>query len=558
MDDEGMFFEKNLNALSNRNANLIGKLNEIFSEKVEMNENQVRWGRDLMEKDIPYILGESGNYTSLCSEYSVKNQMDKWFQQFDKLLKKDSLVYLMGLGTGDIVRRIAESLSKDGTLIIYEPSAELFFQLMERWDFSDVFSKKNIYIFLSGINDDNLINFLDGYCEKKWIQPERIVVMHQPNYMRLYPQAAEKFDNYLLEWSYVSQTNNVTAIFWMKDIVASVFEKLHFYKDALLVERMRADWNPDIPVVMVAAGPSLKKNIKLLKQAKGHMLIVAVDHALSVLHEEGIVPDIIACLDAEDAYIKVGEEFRNIPFLCNSNANKESYDWNTGIKLLAGDKPVFQRLKPKDATADYSIGGSVAILVVAVFAMLKAKHIILLGQDLAYSEEGCSYVGEIAEEVKEGIMLPGYYGGEVCSRPDWKSFWLWYGREIPKMKDTQIINATEGGASIPGTKQMSFQAVLERYGDFSLDLSILEKKKYRMTETEYEKMKEGVKQYFTEAQELYTWKEEEFYNNKEKLKSMGVYALLRRPVYAYAQEEKSEWKAFQKVLEIMRENGWKN
>ena len=53
----------------------------------------------------------------------------------------------------------------------------------------------------------------------------------------------------------------------------------------------------DISAIVIAAGPSLNKNIKELKRAKGKAFLIAVDTAVKRLLKEGIVPDMYATLD---------------------------------------------------------------------------------------------------------------------------------------------------------------------------------------------------------------------------------------------------------------------
>lgn len=52
----------------------------------------------------------------------------------------------------------------------------------------------------------------------------------------------------------------------------------------------------DTTGIVVAAGPSLNKNINELKKAKGKSLIIAVDTALKPLLRAGIVPDMFLLL----------------------------------------------------------------------------------------------------------------------------------------------------------------------------------------------------------------------------------------------------------------------
>jgi hypothetical protein len=53
------------------------------------------------------------------------------------------------------------------------------------------------------------------------------------------------------------------------------------------------------PALIVSAGPSLDKNIALLKNAVGKALIVSVDTALTPLMEAGIRPDFVLSIDPD-------------------------------------------------------------------------------------------------------------------------------------------------------------------------------------------------------------------------------------------------------------------
>ena len=57
------------------------------------------------------------------------------------------------------------------------------------------------------------------------------------------------------------------------------------------------------PIIIVSAGPSLNKNIKVLKEAKDRAVIIAVSTALKALLSENIIPDIVTIIDADEKMI---------------------------------------------------------------------------------------------------------------------------------------------------------------------------------------------------------------------------------------------------------------
>jgi hypothetical protein len=51
------------------------------------------------------------------------------------------------------------------------------------------------------------------------------------------------------------------------------------------------------PAILVAAGPSLDKNIDLLSEAKGKALIMSSDTTFPVLLKKGIIPDLVVTIE---------------------------------------------------------------------------------------------------------------------------------------------------------------------------------------------------------------------------------------------------------------------
>ena len=61
--------------------------------------------------------------------------------------------------------------------------------------------------------------------------------------------------------------------------------------------------------IIVCPGPSLQKNISVLKKVKGRALIICVLHALKALKENGITPDIVIHTDPQNLKVlKTGDE----------------------------------------------------------------------------------------------------------------------------------------------------------------------------------------------------------------------------------------------------------
>jgi hypothetical protein len=93
--------------------------------------------------------------------------------------------------------------------------------------------------------------------------------------------------------------------------------------------------------------------------------------------------------------------------------------------------------------------------------------------------------GSASEDtIEPALELPGYYGGEVITRPN---YYLFH-REIIEIaraeqlleKPTPLINSTESGAYIPGFEHVSLNSTIEKYlGETSFDIASRVAKAYQ-------------------------------------------------------------------------------
>ena len=120
------------------------------------------------------------------------------------------------------------------------------------------------------------------------------------------------------------------------------------------------------------------------------------------------------------------------------------------------------------------IGMSAANMAYELVVHSRFKRCIIIGQDLAFGEDGTSHAkdavygtNEISPEAMEKkgqkIMVEKYGGGGMVeSTKIWKLFLTFYERDIANTPyPIEVINATEGGARIHGTKEMPFSEAIK-------------------------------------------------------------------------------------------------
>ncbi len=221
------------------------------------------------------------------------------------------------------------------------------------------------------------------------------------------------------------------------------------------------------PVIVVAAGPSLDKNVHLLKECKERAIIIAAGTAISALRYYDITPDFIVFADALPGNYDVLKDYLSTgaTLISSTTAQNEvlqNYDgpmffFENGIDYSGGASSFFKDISSLNQTV------SVATGAVDFAVKSGAKTIILLGQDLAFEDQVDYAKGTKAGgyDLEKRIVVPGYKEEWVETVPTFKVVIDYYNQYVIEKGDVRFINATEGGALISGMEQRSLRSVID-------------------------------------------------------------------------------------------------
>jgi len=216
-------------------------------------------------------------------------------------------------------------------------------------------------------------------------------------------------------------------------------------------------------VYIVAAGPSLDKNVEELKKREADSIILTTGTAFLKLMHLRITPDYMIETDANERtlfHLRYYEDSK-IPMLLLSTANCFFMEKHKGEKYL-----IFQRDYEKSEAYRsingghlYQTGGSVATVALDIMIYFKAKRIVFLGLDLAFTNDrahASMTSGELATDKNELVLVPGYYKDQVYADSKFNIYRKWMERRLLEedAKSIQIINATEGGSFIKGMEHI--------------------------------------------------------------------------------------------------------
>jgi hypothetical protein len=227
----------------------------------------------------------------------------------------------------------------------------------------------------------------------------------------------------------------------------------------------------DRPFLIVSGGPSLDKQLEILKNNKDKFRICVMGQTLPALKAFDIEPDFIITLD-------------NL-VVPNWNSSSESiHISDIGLDPVTVWKTIDKNLYFGHNTLILSIlnqfeinlpileaGGSVACSAFSFAQLIEAQPIVFIGQDLAITEDSDHTKFALDQDrfdddkrrelLKSCVSIEGYYGGKVFSPPDFLMFKHWFENKIKNNPNLIVFNCTEGGARINGSIQMSFKGVCD-------------------------------------------------------------------------------------------------
>ncbi|EAL3899783.1 DUF115 domain-containing protein [Campylobacter lari] len=236
-------------------------------------------------------------------------------------------------------------------------------------------------------------------------------------------------------------------------------------------------------VIVVCAGPSLNKQLELLKANQDDYVIFSLDATYKILLENEIYPDFVFSMDIYEDCVSF---YENLP----QNKKEPIYVISSGveyslIKILEHKKNKIFILKNLDYQQKFNlndfgyldIGINVAHFAYSFAIALGFTNVIMIGQDLAFSCDGKThydgflYEGYFAKDNKIKVLS---YGKKtfVQTNIGWDEFRKRLEVLFLSHPGVNFYNATEGGAFIDYTIEIPFKEVLSLCKDKQQDYTL--------------------------------------------------------------------------------------
>ena len=426
----------------------------------------------------PYMsVAVSGETFRLNSNYRPLAEADTWAAG-QQLAETGAIVLLFGVGNGYFLRALLKRLPQDAAVIAYEPSEELFRFVQSRYELGDLLSERRLTLLTESIFRKQIYALLDRSIH--WSNAKKQSVCIHPQYDRIFPEQLAFFEELIRANNIRVYTNRNTEMHFGRSIASNVALNMRYVPEAGTLSALVGRFPPGASAILVAAGPSLDKNVDELKKAEGRAFIIAVDTSLRTLHAHGVKPDAAVMIDADirQKYF-TDTDFADIPLFAQIQANHEIMRLHTTRKIWFDSHAYLKQYYHEIGRdmRDYHGGASVATAAFSVCAALGFRRIILIGQDLSYHGDVTHAGGEtmaIQAEEENLCYVDGTDGGKVKTRHDWLQYLRWYERVVQETAgEIDVIDATEGGALIRGTRLMTLSEAIEKYCTVPVDFAAL-------------------------------------------------------------------------------------
>ena len=463
--------DRNLSVMSgqSRYADLCQQVLQYYEQQSDISEEYCCKVADIDGNAVLYTEQGSNTY-QLDTLYSKEEAMELWFQS-QTTLGYDTKCIFCGLGNGMYVQKLLDSMDAVSQILVYEPSIQIFSTVLQYYDLQKILSSEKVYILGPDSQKDALTDALQNFLEFRDIK--KAIYQVYPNYYNLHFTKVKAFSEQVqMVVMKLRATKSVLERDGMQSAVNSFKNTLSLLNSNSIVDFCNR-CPKDIPVFLVASGPSLSGNIQELKRVKNHGFLVAADSALPALLKEDIIPDVFFTLDSKKSSRHTADlRTRDIACFCELESTYFIVARQKGDLFFMNDMNPYINIfceQNQVAIPSFSTGGSVANSACAVMISMGFETIILVGQDLAYTDNKTHAdftVGSertVDQENKNPVMVEGYYGDKLRSSNEFILYREWFEDTIQRTPEVHFYNATEGGALIHGAVNIPLSEAVDRF-----------------------------------------------------------------------------------------------
>ncbi|MFZ7103240.1 MAG: motility associated factor glycosyltransferase family protein [Peptococcaceae bacterium] len=395
-------------------------------------------------------------------------------------IKGAGAVFMYGSGFGYPLFEIFAQKQPHTLVILFEQDLYLFAAMLHYFDLEPIISTQKIFFLIGEIEhfarafDQLFFSIVFANCTSPAIV---FTPMARRNFKAQYLKIHQYVFSQLGLFVFYIGNDHLDNLIGLNNLLANIKEIVPNPYLSSLKGKYR-----DFPAFIIANGPSLDKNIQELKKIEDKGLIICTESAIIPLMKNGIKPHILTIIERTENTYKF--HFKNIKYpedmtlLSLAIVDQQVYPSFSGAKI-----PIFRNLEAINQWlnkylgdgSSLDAGANVSHLALEIAAYLGAGPIVFVGQDYAYGPEGATHSKDSIYQQEQGerarkrlkakplVYVEGNLETKVPSNQLWVDFKKGLERKIATHSHRNIINATEGGAKIQGTRCAQLAQVIQKY-----------------------------------------------------------------------------------------------
>ncbi|EPS9001023.1 motility associated factor glycosyltransferase family protein [Campylobacter jejuni] len=450
-------FNKNIEALGS--ILLKKSLKEIKSSKFEL----------ILGKDnLDINLKDTSDNTFLYE--NVIDELNSMLNTYNDKYLLYPVLYFYGFGNGILFKALLQNKNHQH-IVVFEKDIEIIWVMFHILDFSNELKNSRLMILETNSLD---IEFFSNFCSSKpFFQFSRIYFLElMSNYYERFHEDVLELNKKLVQDfkdSIISHGNDPLDA--LQGIEQFVYNLPQMVTHPSYTELLSKRKNLSDTAIIVSTGPSLTKQLPLLKKYANKATIFCADSSYPILAKHNIKPDYVCMLErteitAEFFNHDFGEFDKDIVFICAGVVHPKAIEYLKGRnrKYLIMPRYLYFPIYIKLNKYFYFLYNTPSVAHMSYFlsALLNHKNIILIGQDLAYAKNGNSHPDDYQNsanyesQMYEHILTKAYGGKEEVKTHE---AWIFFKQILEAMIIKYSIttyNCTEGGARIEGTIEKPF------------------------------------------------------------------------------------------------------
>lgn len=381
-------------------------------------------------------------------------------------------LYFFGLGNGILLKHLLTN-EKHQRIVVIEPDPCIVYVVLHLVDFSmELKSGRLVLLSSNQLNFPTIAALFSAFQTQRYAKVYDLHIMSSfyENYAELIQQSNRLFIESLHHTIQAVGNDAHDALIGMEQhfmnlpLMLSTPPLLDFFKKAMITK----------VAVLASTGPSLAKQLPLLKKIAPYVTIFAVDASFPVLTRYGIKPDVVVSMERiplTGRFFKdtPKEAFEGVIFALSSLQHPEVVDNIKAGTMMMCMRPFGYMMATGAPQWGYAgIGMSAANKAYELIYHSHFKTCVLIGQDLAYGDDGMSHssghlfgANEVKQKESDSFVERYGGGGMVRTTTVWNWFRQFFEKDIAETKHRmETINATEGGARIAGAIELPFEEVV--------------------------------------------------------------------------------------------------